>query len=67
MNGQTSSLLAYKLKKLMAAAADGVDVADNVRALLEADRNLRAERMADVVQEPLRLLNAHGMADSAGL
>jgi hypothetical protein len=64
---QTSSLLAYKLKKLMAAAADGTDVANDVRALLECDRNLRAERMADVVQEPLRLLNTHGLADSAGL
>jgi hypothetical protein len=63
----TSSLLAYKLKKLMAAAAGGAEVSDNVRALLEADRELRAERMSAVVQEPMRLLITHGLADSARL
>jgi hypothetical protein len=67
MNPQVNSLLAHRLKKLVALTADGVDVADNVRALLESDRNLRAERMSGVVQEPMRLLNTNGLADSAGL
>lgn len=67
MNPQLNSLLAHRLKKLMAMNADGLDVADNVRSLLEADRNLRAERMSSVVQEPVRLLNTNGLADSAGL
>lgn len=67
MNGQSTSLLAYRLKKLMAAAAGGADVADNMRMLLEADRMLRAERHETVVQEPMRLLITNGLADSAGL
>jgi hypothetical protein len=67
MNPQVNSLLAHRLKKLVAMTADGVDVTDKVRSLLEAERSLRAERMSDVVQEPLRLLNTNGLADSAGL
>jgi hypothetical protein len=63
----TTSLLAFRLKKLMAAAAGGVDVSDKVRLLMEADRILRAERFEAVVQEPMRLLITHAMADSARL
>lgn len=56
MNPQINSLLARRLKKLIASAADGADVSDSVRALMETDRNLRAERMSEQ-QEPIRLLN----------
>jgi hypothetical protein len=67
MNAQIPSLLAHRLKKLMAAAAGGAEVGDRVRQLVEADRNLRAERFNAVVQEPMRLLITHGLADSTGL
>jgi hypothetical protein len=67
MNGQSTSLLSFKLKKLMAIASTGVDVSENIRVLLETDRILRAERHEAMVQEPMRLLITHAMADAARL
>lgn len=51
MNGQPASLVAYKLKKLMAQAADGIDVSEAVRSLLECERHLRAEQSARIDEQ----------------
>lgn len=48
MDSQPATMISYRLKKLMARAADGIDVADDVRTILELERNLRSERMADL-------------------
>lgn len=53
MNGQASSLLAFKLKKLMVEADKGIDVSEAVRNLLSGERKLagdNAERLTTKAQ-----------------
>lgn len=49
MEGQATSLLAHRLKKLANAAAQGTDISESVKELLMRERVLRSEQssMAD--------------------
>lgn len=59
MEGQPTSLLAHRLKKLANAASQGADISDAVRELLLTERMLRSEQSdiaSDSVDEAVGFL-----------
>lgn len=52
MNGQATSIIAFKLKKLMVEAAKGGDVSEAVKSLLAGEREIAADKSEHISTRP---------------